>query len=144
MVNDDTIKLLKECNAGVKMAVSSIDEILDKVQDEKLKTLLIDSKNAHTHLGDETHKLLLNYNDTDKEPNPMAKAMSWVKTNMKMLMNHSDQEVATLITEGCQMGIDSLNKYLEQYKAADEQSKNITKKLIKIEEQLKQSLAKYL
>ena len=28
MMNNDTIELLKECNAEVKMGVSSIDEVL--------------------------------------------------------------------------------------------------------------------
>ena len=31
MVNNDTIELLKECNAGIKMGISSIDEVLDYV-----------------------------------------------------------------------------------------------------------------
>lgn len=144
MVNDDTIKLLRETNAGVKMAVSSIDDILDKVQSEALKNILIDSKNTHTKLGDETHSLLITYNDTDKDPNPMARAMSWLKTNVKMITNHTDQEVAKLISDGCHMGVDSLRKYLEQYQAADEQSKGIANQLISIEEQLDRELAQYL
>ncbi len=143
MVNDDTIKLLRECSAGVKMAITSIDDILDKVKDDKLKNILIDNKNGHTTLDENIHKLLLSYNDTDKDPNPMARAMSWVKINVKMLMDHNDHEVATVISDGCQMGIDSLNKYLEQYKAADQESKSITKKIISLEEQLMKSLEKY-
>lgn len=144
MVNDDTIKLLKECNAGVKMAVSSIDEVLSKVQNEKLKNRLIENKNDHTQLGDETHQLLLEYHDQDKEPNAIAKAMSWLKTNYNMMKNNSDSEIAKLIIDGCTMGIQSLNNYLEQYQMADEQSVGITKKLIKLEETLSTDLQKYL
>ncbi|MDO5293023.1 MAG: hypothetical protein Q4F05_09765 [bacterium] len=144
MVNDDTIKLLKECNAGVKMAVSSIDELLDKVQDEALKNRLIENKNDHSKLGDETHQLLLEYHDQDKEPNAIAKAMSWMKTNYSMMKNNSDSEVAKLIIDGSTMGIQSLRNYLDQYQAADEQSKGIAKKLIHIEETLSTDLQKYL
>ena len=32
MVNQDTIKLLRECDAGVKMGVSSIEDVLDNVK----------------------------------------------------------------------------------------------------------------
>lgn len=34
------------------------------------------------------------------------------------------------------MAVKSLNKYLNQYKAANEKSKDITKRLIKLEEKL--------
>ena len=79
-------------------------------------------------------------NAEEKEPNPMAKGMSWIKTNVKMGMDNSDKTVADLITDGCNMGIKSLYKYLNQYKNADEESKKICNKLIDIEETLRQDL----
>ena len=36
------------------------------------------------------------------------------------------------------------NKYLNQYKAADEKSKNIAKKLIRLEEKLETDIRRYL
>ena len=62
--------------------------------------------------------------------------MSWMKTNMKLAMNESDHTIADLMTDGCNMGVKSLNKYLNEYKAADERSKDIAKRLINLEEQL--------
>ena len=59
MENNDTINLLKECDAGTKMAVVSIDEILEKTKDAKLKKLLADSKEEHRTLGNELHTLLV-------------------------------------------------------------------------------------
>lgn len=76
------------------------------------------------------------YHDDGKEPNPMAKGMSWIKTNVKLVMDESDETIADLMTDGCNMGVKSLNKYLNQYKAADEISKDITKRLINLEEKL--------
>ena len=32
MIEQDTIKLLRECDAGVKMGVSSIDDVLGQVR----------------------------------------------------------------------------------------------------------------
>ena len=32
MIEQDTIKLLRECDAGVKMGISSIEDVLDHVQ----------------------------------------------------------------------------------------------------------------
>ncbi len=144
MRSNDTIKLLRECDAGTKMAVSSIDEVLEKVTDEKLIELLKESKEHHKELERNINTLLDQYQEDEKEPNPMAKSMSWMKTNMKLYMDNSDATIADLLTDGCDMGVKSLVRYLNQYKAADEESKSICNKLITIEEKLRKELWKYL
>ena len=144
MTNDDTVKLLKECNAGVKMAVTSIDEVLDHIKDEKLKNILSASKTEHEKIGDATHARIVVLQEEDKEPNPVAKAMSWLKINGKLMMNEDDKTIADLMIDGCHMGVKSLNRYLNQYVAADEEAKAETKKLIAIEDQLVQDLYPYL
>ena len=144
MENNDTIYLLKECDAGTKMAVSSIDDVLDKICDFNMKQLLSESKSHHEKLGNEIHSLLIQLNSEEKDPNPMAKGMSWLKTNMKISLDGSDSVIADLITDGCNMGIKSLHKYLNQYQAADHISKEICNRLIDIEEQLCKSLHCYL
>ena len=67
-----------------------------------------------------------------------------MKTNMKLGMEARDCTIADLMTDGCNMGVKSLGKYLNQYKAADEQSKDITKRLIKLEEQMAVDMRRYL
>lgn len=136
MVEQDTIKLLRECDAGVKMGVSSIDEVLEYVRSDKLKEYLSKCKDEHETLNRELQELLAKYRDEGKNPNPIAKGMSWMKTNVKLGLNESDATIADLITDGCNMGVKSLNRYLNQYKAADEVSKDVTKRLINLEEQL--------
>ena len=144
--NDDTIKLLKECDAGSKMAVTSIDDVLDNVQDGKMKKLLIESKDHHTKHGIEIHEQLNKNCADEKEPYLMARSMSWLKTNMKigMGMEDTDKTIADLMTDGCNMGVKSLNKYLNQYKNADEASQKLCMRLIKIEEKLCEELEAYL
>lgn len=140
----DTINLLKECDAGTKMAVTAIDEVLDKVTDDGLKGLLQESKNHHKELEMKIIEKLKEHNAEEKEPNPMAKGMSWMKTNVKMGMDNSDGTVADLITDGCNMGIKSLYKYLNQYKNADDEVKKLCNKLIDIEETLRKDLRNHL
>lgn len=136
MIEQDTIRLLRECDAGVKMGVSSIDDVLGYVKSDKLKKDLEDNREEHAKLDKELQGLLDSYHDDGKDPNPMAKGMSWMKTNMKLAVNGSDNTVAGLITDGCNMGVKSLNKYLNQYAAADEKSKDVCKRLINLEEDL--------
>lgn len=144
MENNDTVLLLKECDSGTKMAVSSIDEVLEKIMDSNMKELLKESREHHEKLGNEIHSLLIEHGSEEKDPNPMAKGMSWLKTNVKMTMDESDATVADLITEGCDMGAKSLSRYLNQYQAADDTSKDICKRLISIEEKLRDDLREYL
>lgn len=144
MIEPDTIKLLRECDAGVKMGVTSIEEVMEYVSNENMKEYLIECKTNHKKLDVEIRTLLDEFHDDGKEPNPMAKGMSWIKTNIKLVMNESDQTIADLITDGCNMGIKSLNKYLNQFKAADEKSKDITKRLIDFEEKLIKDLRQFL
>ena len=144
MVEQDTIRLLRECDAGVKMGVASIDDVIEYVNDEDFKKLLIRCKDEHIELNDKVQELLDKYHDDGKDPNPMAKGMSWMKTNMKLVMHESDETIADLMTDGCNMGVKSLHKYLNQYKAADEKSKDIAKKLINIEEKLTVDIRGYL
>ena len=144
MVEKDTIKLLRECDAGVKMGTSSIKDVLGNVRDKNLETILSTCKNEHEKLDGEIQCLLDKYKDDGKEPAPIAKGMSWVKTNVMLAMNDSDKTVADIMTDGCNMGVKSLNKYLNEYAAADEVSKDICKKLINLEERLAVDIRGYL
>lgn len=144
MANSDTIKLLKECDAGSKMAVTSIDDVMDYVSDDKLKSLLDESKKHHEKLGNEIHEALNNAHADEKEPAMMARGMSWLKTNMKLAMDESDSVIAELMTDGCDMGVKSLYQYLNDYDEADHEAKALCKRLIGIEEALRKDLREYL
>lgn len=144
MVTGDTIELLKECDSGIKMGVSAIDDVLNRVTDHGLENILAKSKEKHEKIETEITELLHSYGDTGKEPNPAAKGMAWLKTNLKMSMNESDQTASDLITDGCNMGIKTLQKYLNQYEKADDKAKALAKKVISTEEALLTDLREYL
>lgn len=140
----DTVKLLKECDAGVKMGVASIEEVLDDVKVERLRSLLAACRDKHEQLEKEIRKLLEDRREEGKEPNPMAKGMSWMKTNVKLAVKDSDQTIAELMVDGCNMGVKSLYQYLNQYQNADEKAKDIAKRLINLEEKLVVDIRQYL
>ena len=144
MIEQDTIKLLRECDAGVKMGVKSIDDVVEYVESDTFERRLRDCRREHEKLDGEIKEQLDRFKDTGKEPNPMAKSMSWVKTNVKLAVDNSDHTIADLMTDGCNMGVKSLNKYLNKYQAADEYSKDIAKRLINLEEKLAVDIRAYL
>ena len=63
MANTDTIKLLKECDAGSKMAVSSIDDVLGEVESSTMQGILRESREHHEKLGNEIHEKLNELHD---------------------------------------------------------------------------------
>ncbi len=144
MKQEDTIRLLQECNAGIKMGVASIDEVIHRVENENFRTLLFTEKQTHENLGTETSQILYNYGDSGKEPNPVAKTMSWMKTNVKTAVEPGDSTIADLITDGCNMGVKSLHRYLNQYKDAEQNVKDIATRLIQSERNLTEGVAQYL
>lgn len=144
MLQNDTVELLRECDAGVQMGISSIKEVLDYSKSEQVRKLLYDCKERHDHLNNEIQQLLEQYQDDGKGPNPIAKGMSWIKTTAMLSIDSSDATIADLMVDGCDMGVKSLSRYLNKYKAADEKSKDIAKRLIRLEEQLSKDLREFL
>ena len=145
MESKDTVSLLQKCDLGTKMAVSSIDDVLDKLQNTKLRELLQKSKEHHEKLGNELHELLLRHHAEIQDPGLMVKGMSWFKTNVKVSMGDDyDKTAADVMTDGCDMGIKTLRQYLNQYKDADHTAKAICCRLISIEETLRDDLRKHL
>lgn len=144
MVNDDTIKLLNECNAGVKMGVQGIKEVIDHAQDKELLDILVKYLDDHQKLGDKTHKYLNKFHDDGKEPNAMASAMSWVKINFKLLQGNVDEQIADVMVDGCNMGIKSISRYLNKYPAASQEIKNLVHDIIELEENFALDLRKFL
>ncbi len=144
MIEQDTVKLLRECDAGIDMGISSIDEVMDFTSSPELRKLLWNSRSEHDKLGREVREQLDRFHDGGKQPGAVAKTMSGLMTDVKLTLHESDNTIASIMTDGCDMGVKSLNRYLNQYKAADERAKDIAKRLIKLEEKLTEDVRGFL
>ena len=144
MIEHDTIELLRECDAGIQMGIGTLDEVKDHVESGDFKSQLDGYQREYANLQNEIQGLLHKYHDEGKDPNPVAKGMAWMKTNMTIAVDESDEKIADIITDGCNMGIKSLNKYLNQYRAADDRAKDFTKRLINLQERQLEGMRRYL
>lgn len=144
MQERDTINLLKECNSGLKMAVNSIDEVIEKVRSRQIHAILEQSLQKHKKLGDSVHALLQNYNQTTEKPGKIAKAMSWLMINMKFLKTPTDYKIAEIMYDGCNMGIRSIYHYKNMYSDASGEAKNLASQIIENEKYCMTELQKYL
>ena len=143
-VSQDTVELLKECDAGCKMAIDSMEQIGRYVSDDKLKTIIQKYNESHIKLEEDIHRMLYSIGETDKKPNPIAKASSWIQSEVKMMINCDAKQAAHLLTDGCNMGVKQLCEYKNQYKAADDKSVRICEKLCDIENKMAYELQPFL
>lgn len=144
MENEDTIRLLRECSAGVKMGVSTIDEMLPYIKNPKFKDVLYSCKTTHEKLYSEINEYLHKYDVDKKDPPIIASSMAKIKAKIEVAMHNSDKTIASIINDGCNMGVKSLTKYLNEYETANENIKSLVKRLINSEEKLIESIKDYL
>ncbi len=142
--NKDTILLLKECSAGIRMAVASIDDVLPFLEDGEVKQVLKESKTEHKDLEKDIDSTLHKMNCEGKEPNLMAKGMSKIKTNAEMAFKPNAAQAASLITDGCGMGIKSIHKYMNQYPAASSEVMNLANRISSLEAKLEEQMKPFL
>ena len=141
-MNTDTQNLLKECDAGIQMGIDSIEDVIADIQNPRLRQILADSRKRHQNLKDRADTLIRC--GEHKSPNPMAKAMSAIKTEVKMALDGSDATAADLITDGCHMGIKSLYRYLNRYPNADVSARTLAVDTAIEEENLAREMRTYL
>lgn len=143
-MRDHTVRLLKECDSGCKMAVSSMEQVLSYVSDEKLKKTIEDYEKKHQNLEYEAFKQLESLDESGKEPDKMASVFSKISTDMKMMMKGDDKEAARIMTDGCNMGIQSICKYKNQYVGASKESMELADRLVQTEEAFRDAMKVYL
>lgn len=144
MNDKDTLFLLRECSAGIRMAIASIDDVLPYIEDSEIKQVLKESKTEHKDLEKDIDDTLHKMNCDGKEPNIMAKGMSKIKTNAEMAFKPTAAQAASLITDGCGMGIKSIQKYINQYPAASSEVKHLAQRISELEDNLEQKMKPFL
>ena len=144
MVNEDTFSLLKECDAGVKMATDALDDVRGYAATPEMRALLNTSRQQHEWIGREVEDMLKKCGGKEREPHPVARKMASVKTNVKLSADNSEPNIAEVIADGCTMGVKSLKGYLEQYKGAEVPARALCRTLVAVEEQLGTEIRQFL
>ena len=131
--NHDSVLLLQDCIAGCKMALESMDDIREHTDDKQLRELI---DNEHTGLSVDCRDMLDKAGADIKEPGVFAKMAAKLQTAMKMAVNDDQSQAAKLLTEGCNMGIETISGSLNEYRDADSKSVAIAERLRTLEEKM--------
>ena len=100
-MREDTIHLLGDCTAGITLAISAIDGLLPDIRDRALRQRLREGIQDHRQLQKQTVSMLRQYGAEEKPAGPMAKSLSWLKTNTRMAMGGDDTTAAYLVADQC-------------------------------------------
>lgn len=144
VLNGDTIDLLQECVVGCRMATESMERIMRYVNNPDLAAIIMKYNEDHIKLGEDIHEILNRSGEQTKEPNPFAAMGAWMESKLKMEMKGDSHEAASLLTDGCNMGIKTLNEQKNKYTDADNTSMAFCDKIIKLEKQFADELQSFL
>ena len=144
MSTTQTVDILKECDSGVKMALASLDDVGEHVQQSELRAILNTTRAQHQLVGREVQSLLQEYGGKEKDPSGVARKMSAVMTKTKLGLDKSDAACAKVLLEGCDMGVQSLHHYLNRYRGAEVPARALCRTLVAIEEQLSRDMRNFL
>lgn len=143
-MNEDSIALLKECNAGCKSATNSMEQVLGYTEDDGLKKLIEDCNKKHVKLGDECHEMLNKAGCNEEDPEKLVSKMAEFGTEIKLMLNDDSYRIAELMVDGCNMGIKSISKAINKYHKADVDIKNLSYEIISVEQDFMNDLLGYL
>lgn len=143
-MHEDSIELLNEIDSGCFMAINSFQQLEEYEMPQGLFEIVSKYKSKHNEIQKEASKLLHEYHETDKQPGMMASAMSWLTTEMKMMMHEDGSQITKIIMNGCNMGIQQIGEKRNQHPNASDEAKKLAQKLIKTEENLLSDVKEFL
>ena len=144
MLDQDSVRLLREINAGCKTATESMEQVLPYVKNGDLTSLIKDYSSRHNVIGLEVHRMLNENGESEKDPAPAGKLFMSITTDLKLLLDSGTDRCAELMADGCSMGIKAVAKYKNKYAKADGQALGLANRLIYTEQEFFSSLLPHL
>ncbi len=141
---DDTVSLLKECDAGLIMARDSLTQALNYAKAHNFSNMLKKYYDEHTKLETDVKNKLLENNEGEKKPNVIGRTAAKGMTNMKLMLNGRDEKIADIMMDGCNMGIKNVSKYMNQYGGSKEDALRLANSIVVLEQNFANELRQYL
>lgn len=143
-MKEHTVKLLEEINKGCLMAGNSFHQLERYEMRDELAQILDKYRDEHEKIQTEAEHLLEKLGEEKKKPHPLTEAMSWISTEMKMMMKDCDTQIAKLMMDGCNMGIQTIGQKINEFSDADQEAERLGKELIKLEQKFMDELKAFL
>lgn len=140
----ENINALDEIHKGACMGVDALNDIIDKVEDKNLVSVLKEHLNDYKAIAKRIETVYNKYDD-DKphETNIITKAMTWSSVEMETLADRSNSNIAEYLLRGVNMGIIEGRKILNK-KHIDKEVHNIVSEYVTMQEKHVEVLKTFL
>ena len=129
-------ELLQDIYSNVKMGSDSIINLLPKIKDDNMKTLMTNQLNQYEKFAQNVKNQLVNQGVEPKEPNPIAKISSKLGMEMKSLQDSTTSHMAEMMVQGSTMDVTDLLQKVSAYEKLPEckNSVSLAKEIVAFEE----------
>lgn len=144
MKNEEKLNVLDELNKGACMGRDSINYVLEKVENKKLKKILENQAKLYEKIIKKIEKKYSKY--TDKGPHEtsaLEKMMTWYGIQIRITSEDSESKIAELFLKGTNMGIIEGRKLLNN-KEIDKGTKDIIEEYVDFQEEYVEKLKEFL
>jgi len=145
-------KSQKEMNSDLMIAIfknlqtakQSINNVLDKIQDSKLKRELKAQFKDYDELSESCEDLAKVYEIELSDNSFFQKAKMWINVNMATMMDKSNRKIASINIIGSTMGVLDLMGVLADSKRCKKELYNLGKTVLSLEERNIEKLKPYI
>ncbi len=138
------MKIYKEIVRNTEAGVQSIDNILNYVNSEKLKNLILAQKETMDEFYQKAKSELSEKDIDDSKTNPVQRMMLKAGVKMNAGMNNSPSHLASMLIDGYNMGIESVQKCVNELNRDGVDVPDIAKDLMKVYDKNIKALRAYL
>lgn len=130
MKDNKNIEFLNTIYQIVEMGVIGINDVIDKAKKSEFRTFLENQRKEYDEIIKESEAIFASYGAKEKELGKMVKINSKVMSEMKLMKNKEDSEIAKMMAEGTSKGIVKLESAMNSYNESDEEAFKLAEKLL--------------
>ena len=144
-MEDINKKVLDEVNKGTTMGMDAISYVSEKVGDARFQKVLDTEYGKYKKINTRVDEIYSQYSANDPQTtNVMNKMMTWYGINMKTMTDQSNSKISELLLQGTNMGIIEGRRLLNNNPSIDIEVKNILNDFVTMQEDIVETLKKYL
>lgn len=138
------MKIYREILRNTAMGAQSVDNIIDYVDCDKMKNLLLSQKEVMEDFYQKAKQELSEKEIADAQTNPVQRIMLKAGVKMNAGINSSCSHLASMMIDGYNMGIESVQKCINELEKDGVDVPDLAKDLMKTYDKNIKALRKYL
>ncbi|MDE7017340.1 MAG: hypothetical protein K2P65_07145 [Lachnospiraceae bacterium] len=143
-MKQDDISILKEIQKNTQMAMSTIDTILDKTEDDDFTIRLSKQSIGYAKIHNDAVECLVEEQSGTYRANQIAELVLRGSVHMGTMLNVSTSHLAELMIQGSNRGLTNMYKAVKHNTLAQEKSVELAKELMDFEEKTIEEMKQYL